>query len=228
MTVPADYNHQLQAHLQAWRQVLEALAALAATVPNLGPNLGLNPAPNPAMPLGFPPAPPGAPPADPTHQLFGYIQAWRNYLEQSVGTVSREPGRRGSSTTEDGSAHADTPPRRGEPEPPPDAGGSRTSKSSASPWPPVRRGYPADDETGGQVYGLGRRAMSDPHAPRIRNEDQSLEVPASRFKQAAVIARGERVARPPAMEAAGPTTPTPNLGAVTQQFRGLAERAGLE
>lgn len=214
MTVPPDYNAQLQAHLQAWRQLLDSLAALAATVPNLGPNLGPNPGPNPAAPLGFPPPPP---PADPTHQLFGYLKAWRNYLEESAGAVSREPARQESPSTENGSAHTDSRPRRAEPVPPADPGASRASKSSASPWPPNRPLPKAPaDEYGGQVYGL---------APLTRDATKA-DAQSGRDKQAAVVARGERIARPPAMEAAEPVAP--NLSAVTEQFRGLARRAGIE
>jgi hypothetical protein len=109
MTSPMDY-HQLLAYMQVWRQLLEPPAN---TMPGLPfPNLATPPGvPSlpfvpPGMPFlppggttppmpsmsGFmpPPGPTGAmppAPADYTQQLFGYLQAWRHYLEQTAGTT---------------------------------------------------------------------------------------------------------------------------------------------
>ncbi|MEE6139440.1 hypothetical protein SKC41_24310 [Mycobacterium sp. 050128] len=99
-----DYNQQLLCYLQNWRQLLEQWAAMAARSPLLtGPAGGpLMPPfmpfmqsmpPMPPMPMG-PMAPPMAPvspappaPADYAQQLFSYLQAWRQYLEQATGAA---------------------------------------------------------------------------------------------------------------------------------------------
>jgi hypothetical protein len=105
-----DYNVQMFAYLQAWRQFLEQWAAMmpspSPTVPFLWPTVPFMPAGGqftpptaplmPPMPPFMPPtpaapAPPMPPaPADYTQQLFSYLQAWRQYLEQMTG-ASRSP-----------------------------------------------------------------------------------------------------------------------------------------
>lgn len=84
MTSPFDYNQQLYAYLQAWRQILEPLAAMAP--PMLYPSMP------PTMPA-MPPATPGSTPAtgDYSDRLFGYLQAWRRHLEQTTATASTTP-----------------------------------------------------------------------------------------------------------------------------------------
>jgi hypothetical protein len=99
MTSPIDYNQHLLAYLQAWRQLLEASAAMTSALPFPPGPSGVPPAPPmPPMPPMTPPgtSPPGAsPPTDYTQQLFGYLQAWRQYLEQSIGaapgTTTQQP-----------------------------------------------------------------------------------------------------------------------------------------
>jgi hypothetical protein len=95
MTNPMNYNQQLLNYLQAWRQLLEASAALTSGMP-MGPSpMGMPPMPSmPPMPF-MPPmtapgtVPPGAsPPADYSQQLFGYLQAWRQYLEHATSNAS--------------------------------------------------------------------------------------------------------------------------------------------
>ena len=86
MTTPPDYQQQLATNLGAWRQLLEALTTLATATPL------------PGIPPGFAQAPATAPPpqafpASPDHssQLFGYLQAWRQYLEQTAEQTSAGP-----------------------------------------------------------------------------------------------------------------------------------------
>lgn len=217
MTAPNEYNQQLHSYLQAWRQLLESLAALAAAAPIPGAPPGLMPAASlPAMPK-----------ADPTQHLFGYLQAWRQYLEQAAGTVGRAPDPYHATPAEDGSAQTVPPPRRGEPTPPPDLGGSRTGSretQAATPvWPPRGRDYRLpENDWGGQLPGdIARRAREDRRAVTPSADRGGAEVPASRNSQAAVVARGDRMARPPAIEDAGLITPMPTVGA---QFKGLHER----
>ncbi|KMO78140.1 hypothetical protein MCHLDSM_02052 [Mycolicibacterium chlorophenolicum] len=217
--MPNDNSQQLQAYLQAWRQLLESLAALAAAAPLPGIPPGLTPTP---------PAPPTPPAADPTQHLFGYVQAWRQYLEQAAGTVGRAPGTRPAAYAEDGSAQTVPPPQPGDPVPPTQPVGSRgwrsRSDTGTAGWPPKGKEYRlADNDWGGQLPGdAARRAKSDRRAVAPGIEDASVEVPASRYRQAAVIARGDRTPAPPRLEDAGLIVPLPTLAA---QFKGLEERA---
>jgi hypothetical protein len=85
MTSPLDYNQHLLAYIQAWRQLLDASAAMTSGLP-----FPQGPSGMPMMPMPpiTPPGPsgPGAnPPADYGQQLFGYLQAWRQYLERAIG-----------------------------------------------------------------------------------------------------------------------------------------------
>ncbi len=103
MTSPIDYNQHLLAYLQAWRQLLESSAAMTAGLPMASTPSGMPPAP--PMPFMPPMAPPGtsplgmAPATDYTQQLFGYLQAWRQYLEQAVGTAQAQAASPTPSTT---------------------------------------------------------------------------------------------------------------------------------
>lgn len=114
-TPTSDYTQQLFAYLQAWRQLLEQWTGMAAalpfpTVPFMPPTAPFMPAGGqfmpfmpPAMPfmppaVPFMPPPPAAPvaptppaPADYTQQLFGYLAAWRHYLEQMAGATPGSP-----------------------------------------------------------------------------------------------------------------------------------------
>ncbi len=92
MTNPMNYNQQLLSYLQAWRQLLEASAALTSGMP-MGPGpMGMPPMP--PMPFMPPMTAPGtttpgaSPPADYSQQLFGYLQAWRQYLEHAMSNAS--------------------------------------------------------------------------------------------------------------------------------------------
>jgi hypothetical protein len=119
MFMPAmDYNQQLLAYIQTLRQLLDQWAAMAAGLayPTATPAMPGAPAGGPfmppaapfmpPMPPSMPPpaasAPPGRPappvPGDYTQQLFGYLQAWRQYLEQMAGTGAQAPQAPQSST----------------------------------------------------------------------------------------------------------------------------------
>jgi uncharacterized protein with NAD-binding domain and iron-sulfur cluster len=113
MTSPIDYNQHLLAYLQAWRQLLEASAAMTSALPLLSPPSGMPPAP-PMAPPGA--SPPGAsPPTDYTQQLFGYLQAWRQYLEQAIGAApgptTQPPGAQPTTTQPTGSQPTTTQPK---------------------------------------------------------------------------------------------------------------------
>ena len=93
MTSPLDYNQHLLAYVQAWRQLLDASAAMSSGLPLPPGPPGMPPAPPmPFTPPMMPPpatSPTGAnPPTDYTQQLFSYLQTWRRYLEQAVGAAS--------------------------------------------------------------------------------------------------------------------------------------------
>jgi hypothetical protein len=104
MFTPAtDYNRQLLAYLQTWRQLLEQWTAMTAGLPFPTAPFAMPTAPPgapfipPTMPI-MPPMPPAAsvaprPPApgDYIQQLFGYLQAWRQYLEQMTGARPGSP-----------------------------------------------------------------------------------------------------------------------------------------
>ena len=96
-TSPSDYTQQLLAYLQAWRQYLEqATGAVATGLPLAPAPWGMPPtSPNPPL---VPPMPPAAltppmtfSPTDYTQQLLAYLQAWRQYLEQSMSAVPSPP-----------------------------------------------------------------------------------------------------------------------------------------
>ncbi len=114
MTSPMDYNQHLLAYLQAWRQLLETSAAMTSGWP-FPPGM-------PGIP-GMPPMPPGSgggaadPPTDYAQQLFSYLQAWRQYLEQAIGTAPGMampppgfPGGAPSTPTQPTAAQATEPP----------------------------------------------------------------------------------------------------------------------
>jgi hypothetical protein len=127
-----DYNVQMSAYLQAWRQFLEQWAAMMPSpiVPFPWPTVPFMPAGGQFMPPTAPFMPPmpasaapttlGPPaPADYTQQLFGYLQAWRQYLEQMTGGSSGPP-------------KAPTAQQQSGTNRPADDNG----KSSNAPWPP--------------------------------------------------------------------------------------------
>jgi hypothetical protein len=138
MSMPTtDYNQQLLHYLQNWRQLLEQWAAMAAgspflIAPHMAPGGGQFMPPMgpfmhfmPPLPMGPPtgpvsPAPPA--PADYAQQLFGYLQAWRQYLEQAAGAGPASP-QAGTPAHGDGQSNTAGPPDV--PTPPDDTTGSR-------------------------------------------------------------------------------------------------------
>jgi hypothetical protein len=92
---PTDPNQQLLAYLAVWQQLLEqtmtmlsGLSGMAA--PGVMPGMAI---PTPPMPQGAQtpttPNTAGVPPSptDYAQQLFGYLQAWRQYLEHATGAM---------------------------------------------------------------------------------------------------------------------------------------------
>jgi hypothetical protein len=92
MSMPSpDYSQQILAYLEVWREILEqstaAAARLTPTLPTGIPFMPSMPTSVPSMPP-MPPVPPAGSaaqpaPADYAQQLFRYLQAWRQYLEQT-------------------------------------------------------------------------------------------------------------------------------------------------
>jgi hypothetical protein len=114
MSMPStDYSQQILAYLEVWREILEqsttAAAGLAPMLPTGIPFVPPMPPGMPGMPPGMPgmpPMPPAGPvvppaPADYAQQLFRYLQAWRQYLEQMTGAM---PGSAQSGSAQSGSA----------------------------------------------------------------------------------------------------------------------------
>nr|WP_237165610.1 hypothetical protein [Mycolicibacterium obuense] len=159
MTSVNDYSQKLQACVAAWQQLVEAVAALAMTVPTPGPALGL-----PSLPQ-VPPVP-----TDYPQQLTGYLQAWRQYLEQATGaagtlhspqahpqpgtaTDNRAPnrGESGSRTTAPGAA---TPSAPGDSAPSAAATMKAAGGSSSSVVPPDPTWRVPQWQWGGQITDL--------------------------------------------------------------------------
>ncbi len=157
MTYPFDQGQQLLAHLQAWRQFLEPMAAATPGNPYQAAPWGI---PMPPMPPPFVPPMPASPPVVPAptdyvQQLFACLQAWRENLERMTGappapstapvsTVVPPPSA-DPATHDDGSAAGS--PSAGHPRVPipPDSEvvGRSSAESlyagdagSSSPWPP--------------------------------------------------------------------------------------------
>jgi hypothetical protein len=174
-TPTTDYNQQLFAYLQTWQQLLEQWAALAAAIPfptppSAWPTVPFMPAGGQFMPPFMPPMPPVVPPtptapappmppapADYTQQLFRYLQAWRQYLEQMAGAGSGPP--QAPTTQRPGAENrpADDNGKAGPPWPPSDDTGSKTiprgdvSKGSNPPWPPPQSDIQPQSPGGSQV-----------------------------------------------------------------------------
>ena len=165
MFAPTTDPNWLLAYLQTWQQLLQQWMALAAGLS--APNAPSGISPMPHMPF-TPPMPPSGPmpgsptqpsptippaPSDYTQQLFGYLQAWRQQLEQVTGgqpgvaqpAISQPAGApQGVPTYANNSqTHPVRPPNVITP--PPDPGGSKgtlgaaevTREGATSPWPPT-------------------------------------------------------------------------------------------
>jgi len=161
-----DYNQQLLAYLQTWRQLLEQWTTMSAGMPfPTGPSaMPTAPPFMPPMPT-MPPMPPMAPtspmppaPGDYTQQLFGYLQAWRQYLEQMTGA---RPGVAQPQAGQPAYYYSEKPPAdySGQHHPvPPDRGetGSRrypeaaAREGSSTTWPPKAEDLAPLTEDGSQ------------------------------------------------------------------------------
>jgi hypothetical protein len=241
MSMPTTgFNQQLLAYLQTWRQLLEQWTAMAAgspfpTVPFMPPTPPAGgqfmppTAPftpfTPFMPF-MPPMPPTAPvspvppaPADYTQQLFSYLQAWRQYLEQATGAM---PAPTQASTAQQPTAvpandGGKTGPRR--PDvliPPNDPTGSKgmpqsdEGKKSDPKWPPLVY-RPPSSYSQSQIAGTG----FDPAATPF---DGPFEDPGERFHMADPVTLS---ARPGASR---PISETPALPEVGSAFLGAMNR----
>jgi hypothetical protein len=174
-----DYNHQMLAYLQIWRDILEkaatATAALAANMAFTPPGMPFLPPGMPPMMPGMPlmpPTPPVAPaPLDYAQQLFSNLQAWRQSLEQ----LAASPGSPRPSTA---------------PAPAGNASGVYPSKGSAGETNPA---YPhvtpippsADDLSRSRDAARGAGAAtstSEPEVPVVPTyEGVSASPPTSRY-----------------------------------------------
>ncbi len=201
MMFPQDYGQQLFAYLQAWGQVLEPLAAMTPGSPYPA-------VPWPMPPAASTPAPQPVPPAaaDYNTQLFGYLQAWRQYLEH---TASARPAASSavkppswSYPTAPGSPEQERPtggPRMPIP-PSSDTGGRLRSDSlyaaehsSNSPWPPRKIDLRPASEVGSQVPDdLGAAVPADLPA------GGESRAPRRATRQAAEMDRGRTAQRPAA------------------------------
>ncbi|MGO9153217.1 MAG: hypothetical protein ACLP9N_08795 [Mycobacterium sp.] len=159
-----DYNQQMFAYVQAWRQFLEQWAAMmpfpSRPAPPVWPTGPFMPAAGQFMapfmptmpPLGPQPPTAAAPPttmgppapADYTQQLFGYLQAWRQYLEQMTGACPGSPqapsgrqptGKNGPADDNGKSSKAPQPPQQTDI--PPAYPGSSLGPASLVDIPPV-------------------------------------------------------------------------------------------
>lgn len=219
MTFPIDHGQQLFAYLQAWRQLLEPLAAMTPgnpysaapwglpAMPPMPPAAPFTPPVQPAAPMPTPqPVPPT--PKDYTQELFGHLQAWRAYLEQMTGAA---PAPSATTPDEGGSAQQVPPPSRPRvPIPPPvDTGGQiqrgslyADDQSSNSPWPPHDMAHPPANEGGTQVpdelaSATWRREVDLAAGGEPRNAPRAS-------RQAAEMARGPQESRLPSYEAGNP------------------------
>lgn len=176
MSTPSpDYYQQMLTLIQLWRDLLDRSAAMTAA---LATNMPFLPPGMPGLPGGLPGLPPmpfaapaGPPaPADYTQQLFGYLQAWRQQLEQMAATspMAAQPSATDGNAPGAGNQHRPTQP----PEvylPPPDVTGSKARHSpdsspdasqGSTPQPP--EGEPAS------TYHSRSAAQSEPWPPEVQ------------------------------------------------------------
>lgn len=243
MSMPTtDYHQQLLCYLQNWRQLLEQWAAMAAGLPLLTapPVLPTAPAGGqfmapfmPAMPLMppmpfMPPVAPTAPvppaPADYTQQLFSYLQAWRQYLEQATGAspasqpapIAQQP------TAVPANDSGKTGPRR-----PPDVlippgdptGGkgvlqSDDHKGSNPKWPPLQD-VPPGNYHQTQLTGTSFNPAATPF-------DRPFDGPGERFQMADPVTLS---ARPGASRLLSEATAHPEVGSAFLRTMNSVEHA---
>ncbi|WKG06102.1 hypothetical protein [Mycolicibacterium sp. HK-90] len=229
MTYPPDHNQQLYAYLQALRQLLEPLTALTAAMvqPGAWPLPGLLPMPTaPPYPPPAPPPPPapGSPPPgfvppDYAQQLVGYLQSWRQYLEQATGTPPAAEYQAGTNRP-----RVPVPPDRpdaGRTNPPePYAPSPYTERSTATPTiPPTLAMAPALTQSGSQVPDDLRQAAVVARGPQLAGRPVAETGPVRRYD---VTAR-QTTGQPQPTRAAAPGASI--RPAVRSRFAGLADRA---
>lgn len=213
MTYPPEHNQQLNAYLQAWRQVLEPLTpGITAAMPFSSAPGGMPPMPPFTPPIPTAPPPPAPPmPADYTQQLFGYLQAWRQYLEQATGappapsqTAGAQPTDMSASGAPDERGSASTAGRPTVPVQPDNTSAGRTevinfNNSAVADWPPKIVGR-RPDEGGTQSYGNDLFRRDELRRIQPDRQDQSIQVNPDSFGQAAARARGTLMGMPPGVE----------------------------
>ncbi|MBN3453181.1 NAD(P)-binding protein [Mycobacterium sp. DSM 3803] len=162
---PTDYQQQLLAYLQVWRALLEQTMTLTPMLPAppwaMAGSPVIPPMPQPA------PNPPAAPaPADYTQQLFGYLQAWRQYLEQAAG---RPGGAASGPSPQQPAQQTPTTPTPGQVP-------SGQSSDSSGPKPPEYKSYAPANLFGGQLPGEAVSLYGKWHDQerRWRRPDQEL------------------------------------------------------
>lgn len=188
----SDYTQQLFAYLQAWRQLLEQWTGMTAAppfptapfampmVPFMPPGGQFMPPAVPFMPPGVPfmPPPPAAPvapappaPADYAQQLFSYLAAWRQYLEQAAGAAPVSPPAptpQPTAESADGGGTAQNVRPPDVPIPPADDTGSKggptnTARKETNPtWPPPLLDIRPGSEIGSQVISIDLPGAAGP------------------------------------------------------------------
>lgn len=197
MTVPPfDPNQQMLAYLQFWRQLLEQWVAMATAFP---PQAMPYPMPGAPAASGTPPTPA---PADYTQQLFGYLQSWRQNLEQAAAAAAPatpQPTQSSTSTPKEPPEFLKTPGTYWGSAQPADAAQSAMSAKKVVKRPGDYAGtvgIPVQDLLGARDPGLDRRSEID----RFRlgdsaQADRTAEAPVrSAFRDAAEAAVAPKVA----------------------------------
>lgn len=203
-TPTSDYTQQLFAYLQAWRQLLEqwTMGMTAAPpfptapfvmpmVPFMPPGGQFMPPAVPFMPSAMPfmPPPTAAPvaptppaPADYAQQLFSYLAAWRQYLEQMTGATPvspQAPTAQPTAESADGGGTAQNVRPPNVPIPPADDTGSKggptdTARKETNPtWPPKLVDIEPSSYGGSQIVSIDLPGASSgpfdrgPEAPQV-------------------------------------------------------------
>jgi hypothetical protein len=239
-----DYNQQMIAYLQTWRQLMEQWTAMAAGMLFPGAPSAIQGAPPagqftpPAVPFPPPTTPVPPMPADYSQQLFGYLQAWRQYLEQMTGAG---PGSPQVSTAQPGNASRDQHHDDGDqtgPSRPPDGHvppgndsrgttmpGSGPGEGSHATWPPPLLDLPPDRYDQSQIKAPGIDAANPfdrgPAEPMVLNPPDYDFGYQARFP-------GRRLDPPFASDRpeVSPYTAPPAGPAAGSPFRSAMERVG--
>jgi uncharacterized protein with NAD-binding domain and iron-sulfur cluster len=255
-TPTTDYNQQLFRYLQTWRELLEQWSTMTGGLPFPTAQSAMPTAPPGAFMPPMPPMsamPPMSPiasmppaPADYTQQLFGYLQAWRQYLEQMTGAWPGSPhtvAAQSTNASEHQAANVGSAPRsphRPDVDIPPDnSGGTKSNFGSKSAressvqqgtsptWPPFVDVAPSTE--GGTQVPPENRFSSANRVTRGPEDPERLIPPASdfggqfdRFRlDPGLAGRAVRPARP---EASRSPSETPAPGRVASPFLSAMNR----